>query len=266
MSEFDASAHRSRRSPWAGLGYTSQADSLLDELFEDLEHSLEEGLVEEYPYWGTRPPLPLRRSSNASGILLGLALAATLVAGLASWMTLRPRLGVFSQADPPWPRDPSTEAPDSPNSDFLLAQKPSLPPSAGGETPRDPSSEEVSSQEPPGTTLAKPEAKTIPARPTTVASSAAAGAGSAPPPSRVAAPPALARIQAQPVPQMKLVGLIHDPGDPKALILIDNVVRQVPVGQAVKAEWRVTSISPYGVRVSNGAQSVTLQLGLSQRI
>ncbi|MFT0788817.1 hypothetical protein NW858_13190, partial [Synechococcus sp. H55.10] len=151
MSGFDASADRSRRSPWAALGYTGQADYLLDELLEDLEHSLEEGLVEEYPYWGTRPPLPLRRSSIASGILLGLALATTLVAGLAFWMTLRPRPGVFSQATPPRLRDPLTEAPDSPNSDFLLAQEPSLPPSAGGGTPRDPSAE-VSCQEPPGST------------------------------------------------------------------------------------------------------------------
>ncbi len=259
MSGFDASADRSRRSPWAVLRYKSQADSLLDELLEDLEHSLEEGRVEEYPYWGTRPPLPLRRSFRASGILLGLAWAATLVAGLAFWTTLRRWPGVFSQANSPWLRDPVTEASDSPNSDFRLAQEqePSRPPEAGGKTPRDPS-EEVSS-----TTSAEPEAKTIPLRPPAATAPTPAAATSASPPSRRSAP---VRIPPQPPPQMKLVGLIHDPGDPKALILIDNVVRQVPVGQAVKAEWRVTSISPYGVRVSNGAQSVTLQLGLSQRI
>lgn len=264
MSGFDASADRSRRSPWAVLRYKSQADSLLDELLEDLEHSLEEGLVEEYPYWGTRPPLPLRRSSMASGILLGLALAATLVAGLAFWTTLRRRAGVFSQANSPWLRDPVTEASDSPNSDFRLAQEqePSRPPEAGGKTPRDPS-EEVSSQEPPRITLAEPEAKTTPVRPPAATAPTPAAATSASPPSLRSAP---VRIPPQPPPQMKLVGLIHDPGAPKALILIDNVVRQVPVGQAVKAEWRVTSISPYGVRVSNGAQSVTLQLGLSQRL
>jgi hypothetical protein len=97
MSGLDASAGRGRRSPWAWSGQVKQADSLLDELFEDLENSLEEGLSEagEYPYLGTRPPLPSRRFSAAGGLLLGMALAATLVAGLAFWMTLRPRAVVF---------------------------------------------------------------------------------------------------------------------------------------------------------------------------
>jgi hypothetical protein len=94
VSGFDASAARSRCSPWALSSYTTQADSLLDELLEELEQSLEEEGAEEYPYWGTRPPLLPRRSSARGGLLLGLASAAALVAGLAFWMTLRPQLVV----------------------------------------------------------------------------------------------------------------------------------------------------------------------------
>lgn len=126
MSGLDASAGRGRRSPWAWSGQVKQADSLLDELFEDLENSLEEGLSEagEYPYLGTRPPLPSRRFSAAGGLLLGMALAATLVAGLAFWMTLRPRAVVFSQAT----RDPLAEAPNSSHSD--AHQEPLLPTAA----------------------------------------------------------------------------------------------------------------------------------------
>jgi len=224
---------------------------LLDELFEDLENSLQGGLSEagEYPYLGTRPPLPSRHFSAAGGLLLGMALAATLVAGLAFWMTLRPRAVVFSQAA----RDPLAEAPDFSHSDSH--QEPLL--SSVADVDENP-------EAPP-----KDSAKAVlaePAKPPTVAAPTASGRASIPSPTRVPASPLPARIPPQPVPQMKLVGLIHDPGAPKALILIDNVVRQVAVGHAVKAEWRVTSISPYGVRVSNGAQSVTLQLGLSQRI
>jgi len=251
MSGLDASAGRGRRSPWAWSGQVKQADSLLDELFEDLENSLEEGLSEagEYPYLGTRPPLPSRRFSAAGGLLLGMALAATLVAGLAFWMTLRPRAVVFSQAT----RDPLAEAPNSSHSD--AHQEPLLPTAADvDENPKAPPEDSAKA------VLVEPAKP-----PTVVAPLASRGAG-LPSPPRVPAPPVPARIPPQPLPQMKLVGLIHDPGAPKALILIDNVVRQVAVGHAVKAEWRVTSISPYGVRVSNGAQSVTLQLGLSQRI
>ncbi|MEN9223182.1 MAG: hypothetical protein Q6M04_12175 [Thermostichus sp. BF3_bins_97] len=251
MSGFDASAG-SRRSPWVSSRQARQADSLLDELFDDLEHSLDEGLaeVEEYPYFGTRPPLRSRRSQSSGGMLLGMALAATFVAGLAFWMTLRPRPVVFSEAARPWlthstEGDPSTEAPVS-----LVVQEPSLT---------------SASEEPPEESPVEPESST--ATPDSKPVTAPAVVASAPPPAAVVpAPPVPVRIPPQPVPQMKLVGLIHDPGAPKALILIDNVVRQVPVGQAVKAEWRVTSISPYGVGVSNGAQSVTLQLGLSQQI
>jgi hypothetical protein len=251
MSGLDASAGRGRRSPWAWSGQVKQADSLLDELFEDLENSLEEGLSEagEYPYLGTRPPLLSRRFSAAGGLLLGMALAATLVAGLAFWMTLRPRAVVFSQAT----RDPLAEAADSSHSDFH--RKPLL--SSVAEVDENPETPPSDSAKAVLVEPAKP--------PTVVAPIASRGAG-LPSPPRVPAPPVPARIPPQPVPQMKLVGLIHDPGAPKALILIDNVVRQVAVGHAVKAEWRVTAISPYGVRVSNGAQSVTLQLGLSQRI
>jgi hypothetical protein len=266
MSGFDASAG-SRRSPWVSSSQARQADSLLDELFDDLEHSLEEGLaeVEEYPYFGTRPPLRSRRSHAAGGMLLGMALAATFVAGLAFWMTLRPRAVVSSEADRPWlanplgtqlGEDPLAESPVS-----LLAQEPALS-----------SATDEYSEDPPEDVLVEPESTTATREPKIVAapgaSPGAAGVASAPlPPAALApAPPAPVRIPPQPVPQMKLVGLIHDPGAPKALILIDNVVRQVPVGQPVKAEWRVTSISPYGVGVSNGAQSVTLQLGLSQQI
>ncbi|MFS8855701.1 hypothetical protein NW851_01905 [Synechococcus sp. H55.7] len=251
MSGLDTSAARGRRSPWVWSGQARQADSLFDELFGDLEHSLEAEGAEEYPYLGTRPPLLSRRSSAGGGLLLGLALAATLVAGLAFWMTLRPRSGVFSQADPPRQRDPDlVEALGPAYSASLPAQEPS---SASEEEGRLDLPEKVISQEPSGEVVAKPAARTIPA-----------AAASAPPAARRSAPPA--RIPPQPPPQMKLVGLIHDPGAPKALILVDNVVRQVPVGQAVKGEWRVISISPYGVGVSNGVRSVTLQLGLSQRI
>ncbi len=246
MSGFDASAARSRCSPWALSSYTTQADSLLDELLEELEQSLEEEGPEEYPYWGTRPPLLPRRSSARGGLLLGLASAAALVAGLAFWMTLRPQLVV----------DPSHERPEPVYSASLPAQELSLA-SKDENPPKLP--EQVPSQEPRGK---KPEAPS--ARLTAAASPSVALAAGPPPSARVSNPPA--RIPPPAPPQMKLVGLIHDPGAPKALILVDKVMRQVPVGQTVKGEWRVTSISPHGVAVSNGVRSVTLQLGLPQSI
>lgn len=246
MSGFDASAARSRCSPWALSSYTTQADSLLDELLEELEQSLEEEGVEEYPYWGTRPPLLPRRSSARGGLLLGLASAAALVAGLAFWMTLRPQLVV----------DPSHERPEPVYSASLPAQELSLA-SKDENPPKLP--EQVPSQEPRGK---KPEAPS--ARLTAATSPSVALAAGPPPSARVSNPPA--RIPPPAPPQMKLVGLIHDPGAPKALILVDKVMRQVPVGQTVKGEWRVTSISPHGVAVSNGVRSVTLQLGLPQSI
>jgi hypothetical protein len=246
VSGFDASAARSRCSPWALSSYTTQADSLLDELLEELEQSLEEEGVEEYPYWGTRPPLLPRRSSARGGLLLGLASAAALVAGLAFWMTLRPQLVV----------DPSHERPEPVYSASLPAQELSLA-SKDENPPKLP--EQVPSQEPRGK---KPEAPS--ARLTAATSPSVALAAGPPPSARVSNPPA--RIPPPAPPQMKLVGLIHDPGAPKALILVDKVMRQVPVGQTVKGEWRVTSISPHGVAVSNGVRSVTLQLGLPQSI
>lgn len=247
MSGFDASAARSRCSPWAlSSCYTTQADSLLDELLEELEQSLEEEGAEEYPYWGTRPPLLPRRSSARGGLLLGLASAAALVAGLAFWMTLRPQLVV----------DPSHERPEPVYSASLPAQELSLA-SKDENPPKLP--EQVPSQEPRGK---KPEAPS--ARLTAATSPSVALAAGPPPSARVSNPPA--RIPPPAPPQMKLVGLIHDPGAPKALILVDKVMRQVPVGQTVKGEWRVTSISPHGVAVSNGVRSVTLQLGLPQSI
>lgn len=246
MSGFDASAARSRCSPWALSSYTTQADSLLDELLEELEQSLEEEGAEEYPYWGTRPPLLPRRSSARGGLLLGLASAAALVAGLAFWMTLRPQLVV----------DPSHERPEPVYSASLPAQELSLA-SKDENPPKLP--EQVPSQEPRGK---KPEAPS--ARLTAATSPPVALAAGPPPSARVSNPPA--RIPPPAPPQMKLVGLIHDPGAPKALILVDKVMRQVPVGQTVKGEWRVTSISPHGVAVSNGVRSVTLQLGLPQSI
>jgi hypothetical protein len=246
VSGFDASAARSRCSPWALSSYTTQADSLLDELLEELEQSLEEEGAEEYPYWGTRPPLLPRRSSARGGLLLGLASAAALVAGLAFWMTLRPQLVV----------DPSHERPEPVYSASLPAQELSLA-SKDENPPKLP--EQVPSQEPRGK---KPEAPS--ARLTAATSPSVALAAGPPPSARVSNPPA--RIPPPAPPQMKLVGLIHDPGAPKALILVDKVMRQVPVGQTVKGEWRVTSISPHGVAVSNGVRSVTLQLGLPQSI
>ena len=246
MSGFDASAARSRCSPWALSSYTTQADSLLDELLEELEQSLEEEGAEEYPYWGTRPPLLPRRSSARGGLLLGLASAAALLAGLAFWMTLRPQLVV----------DPSHERPEPVYSASLPAQELSLA-SKDENPPKLP--EQVPSQEPRGK---KPEAPS--ARLTAATSPSVALAAGPPPSARVSNPPA--RIPPPAPPQMKLVGLIHDPGAPKALILVDKVMRQVPVGQTVKGEWRVTSISPHGVAVSNGVRSVTLQLGLPQSI
>jgi len=246
VSGFDASAARSRCSPWALSSYTTQADSLLDELLEELEQSLEEEGAEEYPYWGTRPPLLPRRSSARGGLLLGLASAAALLAGLAFWMTLRPQLVV----------DPSHERPEPVYSASLPAQELSLA-SKDENPPKLP--EQVPSQEPRGK---KPEAPS--ARLTAATSPSVALAAGPPPSARVSNPPA--RIPPPAPPQMKLVGLIHDPGAPKALILVDKVMRQVPVGQTVKGEWRVTSISPHGVAVSNGVRSVTLQLGLPQSI
>ncbi|MFS8797773.1 hypothetical protein NW807_11435 [Synechococcus sp. R70.1] len=218
---------------------------------EELEQSLEEEGAEEYPYWGTRPPLLPRRSSARGGLLLGLASAAALVAGLAFWMTLRPQLVVSVPT-----RDPSHERPEPVYSASLPAQELSLA-SKDENPPKLP--EQVPSQEPRGK---KPEAPS--ARLTAATSPPVALAAGPPPSARVSNPPA--RIPPPAPPQMKLVGLIHDPGAPKALILVDKVMRQVPVGQTVKGEWRVTSISPHGVAVSNGVRSVTLQLGLPQSI
>ncbi|MGQ9838146.1 MAG: hypothetical protein ACUVRV_09305 [Cyanobacteriota bacterium] len=273
MSEYDASAGGCR-SPWTP-GKVKQADSLLEDLFDDLEHSLNEGLadVEEYPYFGTRPPLRSRRSQASGLMLLGIALAATFVAGLAFWMSLHSRAVIVSnrkfqefswklpflaEEGDPVGVDPLLKTPVP-----LLGQESELPSTAEAseDSPQTKAaSEEVSEETPPETVQIATATESPPTR-------ATSSVNSAPPvPPAPPAPPAPVRIPPQPVPQMKLVGLIHDPGAPKALILIDNVVRQVPVGHAVKAEWRVTSISPYGVAVSNGSQSVTLQLGLTQRI
>lgn len=261
MSGYDASAG-GRRSPWRS-GQARQADSLLDDLFDDLERSLDEGGadVEEYPYFGTRPPLRSRRSHAAGGMLLGMALAATCVAGLAFWMTLRPQPWVFSKGELPFLAEDANDLQDDLERDPLLAAPASLL-GQESETLFTPEDLPKGTEENPSETATAATATGTEPAPARAVSPAASAPSVAP-----ASPPAPVRIiPPQPVPQMKLVGLIHDPGAPKALILIDNVVRQVPVGQAVKAEWRVTSISPYGVGVSNGAQSVTLQLGLTQRI
>ncbi|MCJ2541821.1 hypothetical protein [Thermostichus vulcanus] len=274
MSGYDASAG-GHRSPWKS-GQARQADSLLDDLFDDLEHSFDEGLgeVEEYPYFGTRPPLRSRRSQSSGGMLLGMALAATFVAGLAFWMTLRPRAVVFSTSREFRGELPFLEKESDPSEgDPLLATPTSLLEQASDSSFTMTNPQEDSPKVPEGNAAAPKDS--VPLAPTGTAAiaaepapaRAASPAVSAPSvPAAPPVPPAPVRIPPQPVPQMKLVGLIHDPGAPKALILIDNVVRQVPVGHPVKAEWRVTSISPYGVAVSNGAQSFTLQLGLTQRI
>ncbi|MFQ3614451.1 MAG: hypothetical protein SNJ68_12165 [Cyanobacteriota bacterium] len=273
MSGYDASAG-GRRSPWKS-GQAKQADSLLDDLFDDLEHSLDEGLgeVEEYPYFGTRPPLRSRRSQASGGLLLGMALAATFVAGLAFWITLRPRAVFFLNGEFSGKLPFLAEEGDPSEGDPLLATPTSLLEQASDSSFTMTNSQEDSPKVPEGNAAAPKDSVPLAPKETAAIAAEPAPARAASPvvsapsvPAAPPVPPAPVRIPPQPVPQMKLVGLIHDPGAPKALILIDNVVRQVAVGHPVKAEWRVTSISPYGVTVSNGAQSFTLQLGLTQRI
>ncbi|MEN9212864.1 MAG: hypothetical protein Q6K55_07815 [Thermostichus sp. DG02_3_bins_51] len=254
MSGYDTGG---RRSSWS-VGKAKQADALLEDLFKDLERSFEEGLeqLEEYPYFGTRPPLFPRRSYAAAGMLLGMASAATCVAGLVFWMSLRPQALVFLDEE----LLPSVQErgglPSDPLPDSFLEQELATQLTAEDQP-------EVTAEKGENSANPNPSVTTTTATATAPASTRVAASVVSAPSASVAPP---VRIPPQPVPQMKLVGLIHDPGAPKALILIDNVVRQVPVGHPVKGEWRVTSISPYGVAVSNGAQSVTLQLGLTQRV
>ncbi len=77
---------------------------------------------------------------------------------------------------------------------------------------------------------------------------------SAQPVARVAPPPST------PTPAMTLVGILQEPGPPAALIRVNGVVQQVALGRPVEGNWKVVTIAPHGVGVSNGYQNLMLQL------
>lgn len=86
---------------------------------------------------------------------------------------------------------------------------------------------------------------------------------SAPPPAPVAyaPPPPAPAPPPPPAPDMTLVGIMAgSDGGTVALLTIGNNMRQVAVGETITGGWRVASISDRSVSVTNGVQSEVLGL------
>ncbi|MDX2273016.1 MAG: hypothetical protein NW237_13860 [Cyanobacteriota bacterium] len=268
------------------------ADQMLNGLFEDLEATLNTQSADDfydYPYLGSRPPLR-RQSSPIMGWLVGGATASMVIAGIALWMSGQapstssaqvplplPTLTFSTQLGDPLDDQPHLDSGATPSPEQEKVTTQENAPSAGP-LQNAPSPPTAASTPPQGSPIARPpqsppkaapaasKPKPMPAAP--IASSpVVASLPQAPPGGWVefSSPRAQSKTVPPPsVPQMKLVGLIGDPGAPKALILVDNVVRQVPVGYPIKGNWQVVSIAPQGVAISNGSYSHLLQLGIAQ--
>ncbi|MEN9266237.1 MAG: hypothetical protein Q6K99_08375 [Thermostichales cyanobacterium BF4_bins_65] len=231
----------------------AKADALLDDLFEDLDSSLRttpmpgsrlprgiypQGYVELDRGWGWGPWLV---GAGAIGLLL------------VGWWVWRSYTGLVAQVIEPV-EVPVVALPE-PEPQVLPEPEP---------TPQ-------AKQEPakPAPPVASPVVAAAPsrvARPVVRAAAPAPVAYTEPEVIRYVAPPPQ-QVQTttyqQPLP-MKLVGTVSGPGTPMALILIDDVVREVPVGQTVLGSWRVQSVSRDGVMLSDGRRGVAMHLGLGQ--
>ncbi len=227
------------------------ADQMLDDVFADLEDTLNTSAESPPPYPFSRSRRPLRiHPSPLNGGLVAATLAT--LALLGSVMLIKH--GLQLSASIPVSRaehlpEPSTEE------TLALREAESLQRSLLDRSQIDqlqlPIAED-NQEKASGPDVVSP-ARPVVASNTTVQASA---------PARPSAPvaPAPAAPGGLP-PSLKLVGIMRHPGEPVALIVMNGEVRQVPVGQAVDGGWRVSGIAPYSVAISNGAQNLNLPLG-----
>ncbi len=256
-----------------------QVDQVLDQVFADLENSLgsdplpEPLELDEYPYATARPPLRSRRPQYPGWLLMGSMMVAAVLSGVAFWISSQPQpasVSMSTDSDPGVIADTGFPQ-DEPDLDLSQFEMDLLGDKQGAEvSTADPAEVATAEpqQEPP---TAAPPSGTPNSVPSSSGSSSSVSSGpvatasssATPAPAPVSAP-TLSQPLPRSAPQMKLVGIVHEPGDPLALILVGGVVRQVPVGHAVQTGWQVTSIAPQGVGISNGRNRYLLQLGLGQ--
>lgn len=226
------------------------ADQMLDDVFADLEDTLNTAAESprSYPFSRSRRPLRVHPSPLNGGLV-----AATLatLALLGSVMLVKHGLQLSASVTVPVAQPVVETATDRP---LALAEAESLQRSLLDRSQIDqlqlPIAED--NQE-------KASAPNVvsPPRPGVANNTAQASAPARP--SAPAAPPPAAPGGLPP--SLKLVGIMRHPGEPVALIVMNGEVRQVPVGQAVDGGWRVSGIAPYSVAISNGSQNLNLPLG-----
>jgi len=249
-----------------------KADDLLDDLFEDLDSGLRTSPMLPRQ-WGSRFQSPLYPegygglSPAKRGWGKWLIVGGVIGVALASWGLWRSYSDFVAQVIEPESMPKMAEFP--PQLEGIPAATPALTaPTTAEEEPSIPETETMT----PARTAAAPQQSAPPAPrpPVRPAPSRAAGSVAFSPPEpdvirHIA--PSPQRIQSsinQPLP-LKLVGTVSGPGTPIALILVDDVVREVPVGQTVLGNWRVQSVSRDGIILSNGRQGMPMYLGLGQR-
>jgi hypothetical protein len=261
------------------------ADDILDSVFEDLDRSLyaepEEHL--RYPYFGSRLPLPPPKRSHAGILLIIGSTLVTLVAGASLWLSYS-RSQSTVQSDPVpeqkaiFPMEAFNIGSPQPIPSPLVpgsnpVAKPVVPNQA--EPKQILPSQMLRNQAEPHQTLSKPSRAVLPPKTLTPSKTGknnlspvqktavtqpvpiTKGVVPKPPAPAITAPKSMA------APPVKLVGIVHNPGEPLALVIVDGVLKQVPVGQSVKGNWRVTSIQRQGVGISNGSENTTLPLRIS---
>jgi len=273
MSE--SAAPRSHRREQA----QQKADDLLDELFEDLDSGLRTTPILPRQ-WGSRFHSPLYPEGYGAGSAhKGRWLAWCLGAGavavvLASWGLWRSYSSLVTQVIEPQPFPLGAEHPPqlsgipepAPALETTTQAPPQKSPESSGSSPASVQPVVMDAPEPKQPAPPAPASRPVVRPP--IARSARPPLAYAPPDPEVIryiAPPPQ-RVQtsvSQPLP-MKLVGTVSGPGTPMALILVDDVVREVPVGQTVLGSWRVQSVSRDGVMLSNGQQGMAMHLGLGQ--
>lgn len=252
-------------SPRAGTA--GQVDRILDSVFADLEQKIEppgfEPNVDDYPYAFSRPPLGSRRS-QPKGWLVMIAMTVVMgTTGIVFWLSGRPQISPTARLDAIAPSG-RTVSPRSDANRLDLSQFEMGWLNLGGSTPTAETTAAVTETADRSKELGSEGQASTPTEIPAAASSSQPGAAQ-PPPAALAQPtPPLLSTLPKSSPQMKLVGIIHEPGEPIALILVNDVVQQVPVGHPVQPGWQVVSIAPQGVAVSDGRQRYLLQLGLGQ--
>ncbi|NJK65085.1 MAG: hypothetical protein HC921_22360 [Synechococcaceae cyanobacterium SM2_3_1] len=226
------------------------ADQMLDDVFTDLENTLNTPAASPQSYPFSRSRRPLRaHSSPLDGGLVAATLAT--LALLGSVLLLKHGLQLSASVPVPLaqPLSESTTA-----ETLALAEAESLQRSLLDRSQIDklklPIAEDNQDK------AAAPQ-EGPPPRSSVPGNSTRSPQASAPTRPAAPAPAALGGLP----PSLKLVGIMRHPGEPIALIVMNGEVRQVPVGQAVDGGWRVSRIAPYSVAISNGAQNVNLPLG-----